>query len=263
MASQPRTCAVCPASLDPRNRTGYCSRHHNGAPGKRQRISEALKRGHQLHPEWREDRRRAAIKAASCPVERARRAQRCRDRRLWEIGVAALTPESRAKQAAAQSARRMAWCPPELRDEAKRLVRYKKLRLAEVKQIIGEQHEAEMRRFRRSIGVIEDPVPKDGPVIGRPPIPQTGDPVEIIAAIASAFGLTADEITGGRRHNRLIPARQTTAYVLRGLGNSYRQVGVWLGGRDHSSVMEACRQFEARANAAMRELAEALVGGGA
>ncbi len=259
MASQPRTCAICPATLDPRNRTGYCARHHNHSPEKRRKISESLKRGHMLNPEWREQRRRAAKLAAQNPANRERRAQLCRERRLWELGVKGHTPETRAKIAATQSARKMAWCPPHLRAEARRLNQKQKIPAAEVRKIILDQHEAEMRRFRREIGAEEPPVSLAGCAVVRSKGRTDDETAErIIAEVAKAFRLSVAEVRNDRRMAYLIPARQTCAFILLGLGNSARQVGRWLD-RDHATISHSAEQFEAKATPEMWALAKAFL----
>jgi chromosomal replication initiation ATPase DnaA len=261
MASQPRTCAECGGPIDPRNRSGYCTRHQNASPEKRRKISEALKRGHQLHPEWREQRRQAAIKAARNPANRERRAQLCRERRLWEKGVAGHTPETRAKIAATQRAKKMAWCPPHLRAEARRLSQSLKLPHAEVRRIILEHHEAELRRFRRSHGIDEPEAA--APAVDLPAIPEDAiddtTAAAVIAAIAAAFVLEPGDLTGKCRSARLMPARHACCFILWRLSGSYAQAGRWLGGRDHSTIIHACRQFEKRATPEMRALAERFI----
>lgn len=258
MSSQPRTCAICPATLDPRNRTGYCARHHNQSPEKRRKISESLKRGHMLNPEWREQRRRAAKLAAQDPANRERRAQLCRERRLWELGVKGHTPETRARIAATQRARKMAWCPPHLRDEARRLNQKQKIPAAEVRKIILEQHEAEMRRWRRSVGVEEPATLANCAVVRSKGRTDDETAARIIAEVAKAFRLSVAEVLNERRMAYLIPARQTCAFILLALGNSARQVGRWLD-RDHATIRHSAAQFEARATPEMRVLARAFL----
>ena len=64
---------------------------------------------------------------------------------------AVMTPELRAQQGRTYSRRYWAWCPPELLEEA-RGMRDKKIPAEEAKRIILEQHERDMREFRRSLG---------------------------------------------------------------------------------------------------------------
>jgi chromosomal replication initiator protein len=64
---------------------------------------------------------------------------------------------------------------------------------------------------------------------------------------AAAFGLTEAELIGRCRLRELTLARHATCYVLRRrLGLSSTVIGRMLGGRDHTSVLYAIRQTEAR-----------------
>lgn len=157
MASLPKTCALCPAPLCRSNRGGYCRAHANSSPEKRAKISAGARRAHLTDPTLRERKRAAAKRQAARPGERELRAERCRRTQMWRLGVAALTPESRVKSARACSNTKLAWCPPHLRDEYRALTR-NKMRAAEARRIILEQHEVEMRRWRVSIGA-ETPEP--------------------------------------------------------------------------------------------------------
>lgn len=147
-----RVCKSCSGPVSRYNRSGYCAACANSSPEKRAKISASMKRVYAADPALRETRRRIGRETAARPGEKERRAAQCRATRMWEKGLAGRTPESVAKIARATSERRMAWCPPELRDHARWLVKTKHMRLAEVQPLILEMHEAEMRRFRRSIG---------------------------------------------------------------------------------------------------------------
>jgi chromosomal replication initiator protein len=64
---------------------------------------------------------------------------------------------------------------------------------------------------------------------------------------AVAFGLTEAELIGRSRLRELTLARQATCYVLRRrMGLSTAVIGRMLGGRDHTTVLYAIRQTEAR-----------------
>jgi chromosomal replication initiator protein len=64
---------------------------------------------------------------------------------------------------------------------------------------------------------------------------------------AAAFGLTEAELIGRSRLRELTQARHAACYVLRHrLGLSFAVIGRMLGGRDHTSVLYAIRQTEAR-----------------
>ena len=70
----------------------------------------------------------------------------------WRIGQAAMTPESYAKAGRTLSAKCLAWCPPELRDEYRRLTASKKIPAKQARAMILEQHEKAMAEFRRKLG---------------------------------------------------------------------------------------------------------------
>lgn len=61
------------------------------------------------------------------------------------------TEQAKIRRGRAVSEHRMAWCPPELRDEARRLARIKRMKQAEVRAVILAQHESDMARFRARI----------------------------------------------------------------------------------------------------------------
>lgn len=88
-------------------------------------------------------------------------------------------------------------------------------------------------------------------------------PKDIIAGIASEFGLTADQITGPRRQAKLMNARRTVCYVLQRRGNSFPRIASWLNFDCHSSVIHHSRTFEERATAGMWEVANRYIAGAA
>ncbi len=61
---------------------------------------------------------------------------------------------------------------------------------------------------------------------------------------AEAIGSTPEEITGDRRNGELVAARAAVATVLRERGWSYPRIAASLGGRDHSTIMNACDRLE-------------------
>jgi hypothetical protein len=131
MSTQPRTCAACSAPLDRRNTSGQCKRHFakTPSPETRAKISESRKRRFATDPAFKE--RQAAMARAGS--------------------------ESRQRAAKNAALTRLAWCPPHLLEQYRALMK-KDIKHAEAKRLILEQHEVEMRRFRRSIGA-EPPPP--------------------------------------------------------------------------------------------------------
>lgn len=61
--------------------------------------------------------------------------------------------------------------------------------------------------------------------------------------VASHFGCTVAELRGHRRHRTLARARAVAMYLSRELTrSSFPEIGQRFGGKDHSSVMYACRR---------------------
>lgn len=85
-------------------------------------------------------------------------------------------------------------------------------------------------------------------------------PEDVIAGIAAEFNVSVADIKGPRKFRTIMLARRVAAYVLHKRGNSYPAIGARLGGRDHSSIIHAKREFEAKATPKMREVAARYVG---
>jgi len=77
------------------------------------------------------------------------------------------------------------------------------------------------------------------------PLPLT--PGAIIAAVAATYGVTTADLIGKSRRRVFSFPRMAAAYVLIQRGNSASQVGRFLGGRDHSTILHAGKQFKAKA----------------
>lgn len=78
---------------------------------------------------------------------------------------------------------------------------------------------------------------------------------EIVASIATDMDVTLSDIIGLKRSKQIMQARLVAYKVLASRGsNSLAQVGRWLGGRDHSTVINGLRKFEKDATPWMREL---------
>jgi len=74
-------------------------------------------------------------------------------------------------------------------------------------------------------------------------LPQTADlkPDDVLAAVSRAFGVSNDRILGRERTREVALPRQITMYLLREEGGvSLPQIGEFVGGRDHTTVMYAC-----------------------
>jgi chromosomal replication initiator protein len=70
---------------------------------------------------------------------------------------------------------------------------------------------------------------------------------EIQAAVGAHFGLSADELLSTTRVARIAWPRQVAMYLARELtGESLPAIGRHFGGRDHTTVLHACRRASAR-----------------
>jgi chromosomal replication initiator protein len=84
---------------------------------------------------------------------------------------------------------------------------------------------------------------------------------EIQAAACQHFGLSSDELLSTARGARVAWPRQVAMYLARELtGQSLPAIGREFGGRDHTTVLHACRRTSARiaADASSREAVEKL-----
>lgn len=151
-------CKTCGAILGRRNKSGYCRKHVAAAnaerPEIRERQREGIRRKLAADPAYLDDLRKRARNLSSDPEINLIRSRHFVANRIWEIGhVAASNPESRAKAGQRGSATKLAWCPRHLREEYRYLVHTKRLKAAAAREIILAQHEADMQRWRRGIGV--------------------------------------------------------------------------------------------------------------
>jgi len=84
----------------------------------------------------------------------------------------------------------------------------------------------------------------------QPPVPPKGKRgKELVASVAKDFGLSLDDMRGAGRSAHLCHARSVVVRVMRGRGLSYPAIGSFLGGRDHSTIINANRKFDAYSQA--------------
>jgi chromosomal replication initiator protein len=84
---------------------------------------------------------------------------------------------------------------------------------------------------------------------------------EIQAAVSTHFGVSAQELLSSSRSARIAWPRQLAMYLARELTDeSLPAIGRYFGGRDHTTVMYACRRASARIDddATVREAVEKL-----
>ncbi len=85
---------------------------------------------------------------------------------------------------------------------------------------------------------------------------------EIQSAVGEHFGLTTGELLSPARTARISWPRQVAMYLARELtGESLPAIGRHFGGRDHTTVLHACRRTTSRiaGDASAREAVEKLL----
>jgi chromosomal replication initiator protein len=66
-----------------------------------------------------------------------------------------------------------------------------------------------------------------------------------IKVVSEWFDISIKDLLGERRSRNLVNARQTAMYILRqNTRLSLPEIGEVMGGRDHTTVMAACRRVE-------------------
>lgn len=248
MASQPKTCRECSKPLSPRSRSGLCRVHVKKSPEFRERLSQALRSSYAANPEWRERKSRASRISANRPEERERRSRQAKEFGLHQIGVAALTAESFAKAGARAAATRMAWCPPHLRAEYRFLTQKKGLRAPDARRIIEAQNEAEMQRWRRAHGLVEEEV-----VLPKVKAPALSLPADlpfiekVLPAVSKLTCISVRDLIDRAKFSHIVRARFAAIYAIKrhyGDEMSAAAIGRFLGGRDHSTILHALKEAE-------------------
>ncbi len=75
--------------------------------------------------------------------------------------------------------------------------------------------------------------------------PLDHSPDAILEAVAQEFNITVSELKGPRRTRRISAPRQMAMYLLRDVAQlSFPQIGEFLGGRDHTTVMHGATKIE-------------------
>ena len=63
--------------------------------------------------------------------------------------------------------------------------------------------------------------------------------------VASYYGITLAELCGNKRHKKVLIPRQVAMFLCRKhSGASYPEIGEKFGGKDHSTVINACKRVE-------------------
>ncbi|NOZ03377.1 MAG: chromosomal replication initiator protein DnaA [FCB group bacterium] len=70
---------------------------------------------------------------------------------------------------------------------------------------------------------------------------------DIVRRVSRLTNVTEKEIVGVRRTKHIAQARQIAIYLCREiLNNSLSSIGLYFGGRDHTTIMHACQKIESR-----------------
>lgn len=256
-----KTCRTCNAELYRRNKSGLCRVCVAFDPETQQRRKDGQRRAYQQRPELlvaATDRLRATTKT---PEHAARARKMMVEGRLWERGVAAKgAPGSEVNQRIGRSVSnaRLAHIPPELRADYRRLVQIKGFSAAEAQQIIAEQHEMQMARWRREIGA-DQPKKRNAPapaaVKSKPALHAAEAlPVPIlphmplfdraIALAANETGIAPSLMLGRGRSREIVRARWIVFNVLRAAGRSLPTIARMCGHKDHSTILHGLRETE-------------------
>ncbi len=71
-------------------------------------------------------------------------------------------------------------------------------------------------------------------------------PESVLRAVADFYNVEIEELRGSSRRQSIVRPRQVACYLLRQeTGASLPQIGQWLGGRDHTTVLHACERIVA------------------
>lgn len=224
MASQPRTCADCGLPLSRRNSSGLCKRHFGPAmtPETRAKISEARLRRFASDPAFKARQGDLARAAANTPQSRAASRATLIKTRAWIAGNAAQPKGSPSRLLAAERAAltKLSWCPPHLRDKYRVLVR-KSIPSSEARRIILEEHEIEMRRWRKSVGA--------EPVVMPEITPSKGVLYIDRASATAAAWVGVPDIWVRDREKRIVRARWAVYLALHRGGWSVHRISAETG----------------------------------
>ena len=70
---------------------------------------------------------------------------------------------------------------------------------------------------------------------------------DVVKQVSEVTGVTEKDIVGTSRKKELAEARQVSAYLAREvLGASLSSIGLYLGGRDHTTILHACNTIDSR-----------------
>lgn len=147
-------CRQCVKKSDSFRRAASGAAHRRYEdPEQRKITGQGVRRANRADPTIRERKSAIMKEIAADPAWKRRNAEQCRERRLWEIGVAARTPESDAQAGRTFSRRHGigSWCPEDYIKQAREL-RRSGVSVEETQRMIFEQQERDLARLRRKMG---------------------------------------------------------------------------------------------------------------
>lgn len=244
-------CTDCGAELDKRGRsvTGRCrfcsSQIANRCPERRKRVSEGMKRWLALNPAEKDAHRKRLLASRSSEMATDGRRRAAIDNKIWLKGnesQPAGSP-SRVRAGAKSRATKLSWCPPDLRDEYLFLIKVKRIKAAEARPMIEQQHELEMARWRRSVGAaaVNDELEKLATALRV----RNMTPVDrVMSAAAAIFDVTVADIRSPDRARHISIARYAVASALQRGGMSTPKIAAALGRNDHTAAIHLLRRAQ-------------------
>lgn len=255
-------CTGCAGPISRRNVSGLCRpcslSAMNSDPDFAARVSAGIQTAMKKDPAKREAKRQAMLRIRATPKARESRRRVAQSIELWRLGNAAQPPgsPSRVLAGARGSATKLAWCPPELRDEYRFLTKKVRLKAAEARRMIEQQHELDMARWRRNVLGVEPDTLSDAILFKKAPV--VGIAYERAAiAIGNVLTLDMSDILGHNRASEIVRGRHCLMLALIRSGMQKTSVGRLLG-RDHSTVIHGAAQAEKAITEGDSELQEAL-----
>ena len=144
------SCVRCGTPVSQRSTTRQCRSCWAKSPERRAKVSAAAKRNWQ-DPETRRVYTEATTKTLARPDVAAKRIEGVKRNQTWLKASQCITPEHRAKAAKHRSDTVLAHIPPDVRTLYKSLRRSKRLTAQEAAEIVTSHHEAQTRKFVRSL----------------------------------------------------------------------------------------------------------------
>lgn len=153
-----RKCLHCSGQIIKENKTGVCracfpkhgiARLQEMDPDYKAKHSAKIRRHYQIHPERRAEIAKSVSRYANRPEVRKARSERAKAIGLQAMGNAAQPAGSEPRRRAGIncSNTKLAWCPHDLRDEYRHLLRNKGFSAEEAREVILATDRARLERI--------------------------------------------------------------------------------------------------------------------